>query len=85
MAAPAPTFKLLLVGDSGTGKSSILLRFTDGEFDEEQAVTIGVDFRQQSLSVDNVECNLTLWDTVRAVFLFHVFCVCLFVCSPSFF
>ena len=35
------TFKVLLIGNSGVGKSSILLRFTDDEFAEDQAVTIG--------------------------------------------
>jgi len=35
------TFKLLLIGDSSTGKSSLLLRFTEDTFDEEQAATIG--------------------------------------------
>jgi Ras-related protein Rab-18 len=42
-AAPAtepPTFKLLLIGDSGTGKSSLLLRFTDDAFNEDAAATI---------------------------------------------
>jgi Ras-related protein Rab-18 len=64
MAAAAPlAFKLLLVGDSGVGKSSILLRFTDGEFDDEQPVTIGVDFRQRRLNLQGTECALTLWDT----------------------
>ena len=44
-AAP-PTFKILLIGDSGTGKSSLLLRFTDDQFlAEEMSATIGVDFK----------------------------------------
>jgi GTPase SAR1 family protein len=34
-------FKLLIIGDSSVGKSSILLRFTDDEFDDEHPVTIG--------------------------------------------
>lgn len=38
-------FKLLLVGDAGVGKSSILLRFTDDTFDEHLQSTIGVDFK----------------------------------------
>ena len=35
-------FKLLIIGDSGVGKSSILLRFTDDEFDEDHPCTIGI-------------------------------------------
>ena len=34
-------FKLLLIGDSNVGKSSILVRFTDDDFDEDQSATIG--------------------------------------------
>ena len=44
--ATPPTFKILLIGDSGTGKSSLLLRFTDDQFlAEEMSATIGVDFK----------------------------------------
>lgn len=35
------TFKILLIGDSGCGKSSLLMRFTDDTFDEDQSATIG--------------------------------------------
>lgn len=42
-ASALPTFKLLLMGDSGTGKSSLLLRFTDDKFlgEDVQSATIG--------------------------------------------
>lgn len=43
--APDHALKLLLVGDSSVGKSSILLRFTDDTFSDKQAATIGVDFK----------------------------------------
>ncbi|KAJ8024563.1 Ras-related protein Rab-18-B [Holothuria leucospilota] len=39
------TLKILIIGESGVGKSSLLLRFTDDTFDPEQAATIGVDFK----------------------------------------
>ena len=41
MSGTLATFKLLVIGDSGTGKSSLLMRFTDDKFDEDQGPTIG--------------------------------------------
>lgn len=61
-----PTLKILLLGDSGVGKSCLLLRFTDDTFSDEQQSTIGVDYRFKM--VENVSPNfpslkLMLWDT----------------------
>lgn len=56
------TFKILLVGDSGVGKSSILLRFTDDAFEPMQP-TIGVDFKVKAMKVDNRRVKMTIWDT----------------------
>ncbi|CAN8067553.1 unnamed protein product [Agarophyton chilense] len=56
------TFKILLVGDSGVGKSSILLRFTDDVFEPMQP-TIGVDFKVKAFNVDNRRVKMTIWDT----------------------
>jgi len=55
-------FKLLLIGDSGVGKSSILLRFTDDLF-EEMSPTIGVDFKVKMMTVHRTKVKLTIWDT----------------------
>jgi len=57
------TFKLLLIGDSGTGKSSLLVRFTDDIFELENAATIGVDFKVKILTVGGKNVKLTIWDT----------------------
>ena len=46
-------FKVLLIGDAGVGKSSILLQFTDGSFNENLQSTIGVDFKIKTLSVES--------------------------------
>ena len=46
-------FKIVIIGDSGVGKSCILLRFTDDKFNENFITTIGVDFRFKSIIIDN--------------------------------
>ena len=57
------TVKLLLVGDSGVGKSSLLLRFSEDTFEEDQSPTIGVDFKLKFLNLDGKRLKLTVWDT----------------------
>uniref|UniRef100_A0A7S4EVJ0 Uncharacterized protein n=1 Tax=Chrysotila carterae TaxID=13221 RepID=A0A7S4EVJ0_CHRCT len=56
-------FKILLVGDAGVGKSSLLLRFTDDSFEEHLASTIGVDFKVKTLCMRGKTVKLTIWDT----------------------
>ncbi|KAI5452564.1 Ras- protein Rab-18 [Naganishia albida] len=63
---PYPSnLKLLLIGNSAVGKSSLLLRFTDDGFlaDEETSATIGVDFKVKQLEVDGRKYKLSIWDT----------------------
>uniref|UniRef100_A0A673C0K9 RAB18A, member RAS oncogene family n=1 Tax=Sphaeramia orbicularis TaxID=375764 RepID=A0A673C0K9_9TELE len=57
------TLKILIIGESGVGKSSLLLRFTDDTFDPEQAATIGVDFKVKTISVDGNKAKLAIWVT----------------------
>ncbi|KAK4023471.1 ras-related protein Rab-18 [Daphnia magna] len=57
------TLKILITGESGVGKSSLLLRFTDDTFDNEQAATIGVDFKVKLINVDGNNVKLAIWDT----------------------
>lgn len=45
-------YKIVLIGDSGVGKSSLLSRFTRNEFDIESKSTIGVEFATRSIQVD---------------------------------
>ncbi|KAK4773278.1 hypothetical protein SAY87_028297 [Trapa incisa] len=54
--------KLLLIGDSGVGKSSLLLSFTSNSF-EELSPTIGVDFKIKHITVSGKKLKLAIWDT----------------------
>lgn len=56
-------FKLLLIGDSGVGKSCILLRFADDTFSESYISTIGVDFKIRTLTINEKRVKLQIWDT----------------------
>lgn len=56
-------FKLVLIGDTGVGKSCILLRFADDSFTESYITTIGVDFRFRTIPVDEKSIKLQIWDT----------------------
>lgn len=58
-------FKLLMIGDAGVGKSSMLIRFTDdnASFDDHIQSTIGVDFKVKHLEVNSKRVKLTVWDT----------------------
>jgi len=55
--------KLLLIGDSGVGKSSILLRFSDDSFTPNFVTTIGIDFKIRSLEIDGKKVKVQIWDT----------------------
>eukprot|EP00891_Asterochloris_glomerata_P005940 jgi/Astpho2/5940/fgenesh1_pm.00080_%23_29_t len=55
--------KILLVGDSGVGKSSLLMRFTADQYEEQSVPTIGVDFKLKYITLQNKRLKLTIWDT----------------------
>ncbi|XP_074558499.1 ras-related protein Rab5A-like [Curcuma longa] len=55
--------KLVLLGDVGTGKSSLLLRFVKGQFVEFQESTIGAAFFSQTLAVNDETVKFEIWDT----------------------
>ncbi|XP_020354400.1 ras-related protein Rab-11B-like [Oncorhynchus nerka] len=56
-------FKVVLIGDSGVGKSNLLSRFTRNEFNLESKSTIGVEFATRSIQVDGKMIKAQIWDT----------------------
>ena len=54
--------KILLIGDSTVGKSSILRKFIDNKFEETSTSTIGVDFRFKIIKKNEKNINLRIWD-----------------------
>lgn len=55
-------FKILIAGNGGVGKTSLLRRYVDGTFDDSTIMTVGVEFFIKEISFDNVHCSLQLWD-----------------------
>lgn len=55
--------KLLLIGDSSVGKSSLLLRFAEDSFSHTFISTIGVDFKTRTIDIDGEQVKLSIWDT----------------------
>lgn len=55
--------KLLLIGDSGVGKSCLLLRFSDDSFTASFITTIGIDFKIRTIELDGKRIKLQIWDT----------------------
>jgi len=57
--------KLLLIGNSSVGKSSLLLRFSDEQWlpEDESSATIGVDFRVHKMEINGKKVKLSIWDT----------------------
>ena len=56
-------FKLIFIGDSNTGKTSIINRFVHNTFNERHVCTIGVDFMMKTLIINSNEIKLQIWDT----------------------
>ena len=55
--------KLLLIGDSSVGKTSVLLRFAEDSFSPVYISTIGVDFKIRTIDIDGKTIKLQVWDT----------------------
>lgn len=56
-------FKYIIIGDTGVGKSCLLLQFTDSRFRNDHDLTIGVEFGAKLATIDNKSIHLQIWDT----------------------
>ncbi|KAH0793663.1 Ras-related protein RABD1 [Histomonas meleagridis] len=56
-------FKVLIIGNSGVGKSCLLLRFAEDMFSDNYISTIGVDFKIKKIELDGKSIKLQIWDT----------------------
>mmetsp|Transcript_27510 Transcript_27510/g.50768 ORF Transcript_27510/g.50768 Transcript_27510/m.50768 type:complete len:215 (-) Transcript_27510:1098-1742(-) len=56
-------FKYIIIGDTGVGKSCLLLQFTDRRFQPVHDLTIGVEFGARMINIDNKPIKLQIWDT----------------------
>ncbi len=56
-------FKIVILGSSGVGKTSLVRRFVDGVFSENYKTTIGISIKEKKISVEGKKVKLTLWDT----------------------
>lgn len=57
------TLKYLVVGDSGVGKTSLLMRYCEDSFQTDYLSTIGVDFKIKRIDYNNKPITLNIWDT----------------------
>lgn len=56
-------FKFIVIGDTGVGKSCLLLQFTDNKFQPVHDLTIGVEFGARNITINNKTIKLQVWDT----------------------
>lgn len=67
-------FKYIIIGDTGVGKSCLLLQFTDKRFQPVHDLTIGVEFGARMITIDGKQIKLQIWDTVSnliSICLYH--------------
>jgi small GTP-binding protein len=57
-----PVFKVVLAGDGGVGKTSLIRRYATGKFKESRVLTIGVDFQTQVVEINGRPIKLSIWD-----------------------
>jgi small GTP-binding protein len=58
-----PTIRLIVIGDSGVGKTQMMFRFTDDTFYSQSGPTVGVDFKAKTIPISGVPHKIQIWDT----------------------
>eukprot|EP01103_Thecamoeba_quadrilineata_P003308 TRINITY_DN1309_c0_g1_i2.p1 TRINITY_DN1309_c0_g1~~TRINITY_DN1309_c0_g1_i2.p1 ORF type:complete len:157 (+),score=20.88 TRINITY_DN1309_c0_g1_i2:16-486(+) len=58
-----PQYKLVLLGEAGVGKSNLVLRYVQGQYQEHQESTIGASYLSHNLTIDDQLVKLDIWDT----------------------
>ena len=56
-------FKILTIGESGVGKTCLLIRYTENKFQKNYLTTIGIDFKSKNITLHNKSVKLKIWDT----------------------
>ena len=59
------SFKIIVIGDSGAGKTCMIRRFTKNQFSPGYLSTIGVEFESKEITVEGKKIQLQIWDTVN--------------------
>ena len=55
---------VMILGESAVGKTAMIKRYMDDSFDEDQMITVGVDFvNRKYVMPDGIECSIKVWDT----------------------
>ena len=56
-------FKIVVIGDSGVGKTNLVSQFVDGIFVEDEKPTVGVEFSSKSFSIGSKQVRCQIWET----------------------
>ena len=63
------SFKILIIGDSDVGKTSLIFRFADGSFQSQYVPTVGIDFKNKTIVSNDKQIQLQIWDTGEFSFI----------------
>ncbi len=55
--------KIAVIGDSSVGKTNLLLRYVNAEYNQNHVATIGIDFKLKTVNINNFKLKLQIWDT----------------------